>query len=213
MTARTERLRRASLDATPSISSERALITTAFGFISRMFLLPTWAKEFGLKVVATTEDLASLVREVGGDRLGDFLVLQVAALVDLHGHVHAVGIAGLGQELLRARGIVGVGLHRFVVAEGVARQRHCDALAEAGELKPTLSRVLPLEEAADAHRLLDDPLAVLENRPKLMRKLMELGDRAAVELRPLDEVHRELSLLRRLTFGAPTLRDAVALAA
>lgn len=31
----------------------------------------------------------------------------------------------------------------------------------------------------------DDPLAVLENRPKLKRKLMELGDRAADELRPL----------------------------
>jgi predicted phosphohydrolase len=30
----------------------------------------------------------------------------------------------------------------------------------------------------------DDPLAVLENRAKLQRKLMELGDRAADELRP-----------------------------
>lgn len=29
----------------------------------------------------------------------------------------------------------------------------------------------------------------------------------------LDDVHRELSQLRRLTFGAPTLRDAVLLAA
>ena len=30
-----------------------ALITTAFGFITRMFLLPTWAAEFGLDPAQT----------------------------------------------------------------------------------------------------------------------------------------------------------------
>jgi uncharacterized protein involved in exopolysaccharide biosynthesis len=56
---------------------------------------------------------------------------------------------------------------------------------------------------ADLSREIDALAAdVGRNEVRLLRLMNEL-----------DEVHRELSLLRRLTFGAPTLRDAVALAA
>src|SRR5262245_58225701 len=50
----------------------------------------------------------------------------------------------------------------------------------------------------------DDPLAVLENRPKLQRKLMELGERSARELEPqLHEAARTFERVIVLTHVPP----------
>jgi MFS family permease len=76
-----------------------ALITTAFGFISRMFLLPTWATEFGL-------DPAQVGR-LAGIGIWPFAVSIIAfsLIIDRIGYKTAMIFSFLGYAIWAAMGV------------------------------------------------------------------------------------------------------------
>src|SRR5207247_1915794 len=76
-----------------------ALITTAFGFITRMFLLPTWAAEFGLDPAQTGR--------LAGIGIWPFAVSIIAfsLVIDRIGYKTAMVISFLGYAIWAVMGV------------------------------------------------------------------------------------------------------------
>lgn len=112
---------------------------------------------------------------------------------------------GLGAEFLRwlpGAGVVALSASTGLVGQGGwGDARHGNFLSSDVILSDYVL-ILDLQRASGS----PDPLAVLEDRPALQRKLQELGDRAADELRPsLAEAVKRFDQVLILTHVPPFL--------
>jgi putative PIG3 family NAD(P)H quinone oxidoreductase len=121
------------------------------------------------------EDFAARIRELTGghgvevvlDHIGARYLEKNLAALAVGGRLVEIGLMGgaqaeinLGQLLVRRLAIIGSTLRSRSAAEKAAivaafRARFGEALA-AGRLVPVIDRVLPLREAAEAHRLMKE---------------------------------------------------------
>jgi NADPH:quinone reductase-like Zn-dependent oxidoreductase len=150
---------------------QRVLVTAAGGGVGHLAV--QIAKARGAHVIATARaDKHDVLRELGADEVIDYTAVDAPAVVsDLDLVVDAVGGAGStawfpalkpGGLLVPVTGATaaaeqaaqaGVRVATFLVEPDYAGLEALAGLVEAGQLRVLVATVLPLAEAAEAHRL------------------------------------------------------------
>lgn len=153
-------------------SGQRVLIHAAAGGVGHLAV--QLARVRGARVIATASARnTDFVRGLGADEVVDYLarpfeeqVRDVDAVLDTVGGdtlTRSYGVLRRGGVLISIAGHPaaehaqqwGVQAERLWVHPSRAHLELLGALAESGELRPHISRTLPLEEVADAHRALE----------------------------------------------------------
>jgi NADPH:quinone reductase-like Zn-dependent oxidoreductase len=150
---------------------QRVLVTAAGGGVGHLAV--QIAKARGAQVIATARaDKHGILRELGADEVIDYTTVDApSAVADLDLVVDAIGGAGSAAWLpsLKPGGLLvpvtgadavaeqatraGVRVSAFLVEPDYAGLEALAGLVEAGRLRVLLASVLPLAEAAQAHRL------------------------------------------------------------
>lgn len=113
-----------------------------------------WTDELGVKVVLDTVGGGTFCRSFPATRVYGRVVTILSTACEIEA-INVARLRNLTIAYVQMPTPLYLGLHAARARQTRMLEQACK-LAEAGEIRPAVSRLLPLEGAAEAHRLLED---------------------------------------------------------